>query len=45
MGLNNPRWNPVWRGAAIGTVAIVTIGNISFPILSFLDVFTSEGVL
>lgn len=45
MGLNNPRWNSTWRGGAIGLVAIITVGNISFPVLSFLDVFTTEGIL
>jgi succinate dehydrogenase / fumarate reductase cytochrome b subunit len=32
LGLNNPRWNSWRRGFAIGFAAIITLGNLSFPI-------------
>jgi len=32
LGLNNPRWNSWRRSFAIGFAAIVTLGNLSFPI-------------
>jgi succinate dehydrogenase / fumarate reductase cytochrome b subunit len=32
LGLNNPKWNAWRRGFALGFAAIVTLGNLSFPI-------------
>jgi succinate dehydrogenase / fumarate reductase cytochrome b subunit len=31
MGVNNPRWNGLRRAFAIGFAAVVTLGNLSFP--------------
>jgi len=33
MGLNNPRYNKARRAFAIGFAALITVGNLSFPIL------------
>lgn len=32
LGLNNPRWNSWRRGFAAGFAALITVGNLSFPI-------------
>jgi succinate dehydrogenase / fumarate reductase, cytochrome b subunit len=32
IGWNNPRFNPVKKKFAIGVVALITVGNISFPL-------------
>ena len=32
LGLNNPKWNKWRKGFAVGFAALVTVGNLSFPI-------------
>jgi succinate dehydrogenase / fumarate reductase cytochrome b subunit len=38
MGWNNPRFNQWRRGLAVGTAAIVVVGNLSFPIATLAGV-------
>lgn len=33
LGINNPRWNCVRRGFAVAFATLITVGNISFPIM------------
>jgi succinate dehydrogenase / fumarate reductase cytochrome b subunit len=33
LGLNNPRWNSARRGFAATFAALVTVGNVSFPVM------------
>jgi succinate dehydrogenase / fumarate reductase cytochrome b subunit len=42
MGLNNPRYNAFRKAFAIGFAAVVTIGNLSFPILVVSGVAEDE---
>jgi succinate dehydrogenase / fumarate reductase, cytochrome b subunit len=43
LGLNNPRWNSWRRSFAVGFAAIVTLGNLSFPLM-VLSGATSDDV-
>ena len=38
MGWNNPRFNQWRRGLAVGTAAIVVVGNLSFPVSTLAGV-------
>jgi len=40
LGLNNPRWNAWRRWFAIGFAAVITIGNVSMPLLITTGVVT-----
>jgi succinate dehydrogenase / fumarate reductase, cytochrome b subunit len=42
LGLNNPRWNSWRRSFAIGFAAIVTVGNLSFPIAVLTGVVSAD---
>lgn len=43
LGLNNPRWNSWRRGVAIAFAAVVTVGNISFPLAVMTGVVSADG--
>jgi succinate dehydrogenase / fumarate reductase cytochrome b subunit len=42
LGLNNPRWNSWRRGFAVGFAAIVTVGNLTFPIAALTGVISAD---
>ena len=42
LGLNNPRWNSWRRGFAIGFAAVVTIGNLTFPIAVLTGIVSAD---
>jgi succinate dehydrogenase cytochrome b subunit len=42
LGLNNPRWNSWRRSFAIGFAALVTVGNLSFPIAVLTGVVSAD---
>jgi succinate dehydrogenase / fumarate reductase, cytochrome b subunit len=42
LGLNNPRWNSWRRGFAAGFAAIVTVGNLTFPIAALTGVISAD---
>jgi succinate dehydrogenase / fumarate reductase cytochrome b subunit len=42
LGLNNPKWNSWRRGFAVAFAAIVTVGNISFPIAVMTGVISAD---
>lgn len=42
LGVNNPRWNSWRRSFAIGFAAVVTVGNLSFPIAVLTGVVTAD---
>jgi succinate dehydrogenase / fumarate reductase cytochrome b subunit len=42
LGLNNPRWNSWRRGFAVGFAAIVTVGNLTFPIAALTGIISAD---
>ncbi len=42
LGLNNPRWNSWRRGFAVGFAALITVGNLSFPIAVLTGVVSAD---
>jgi succinate dehydrogenase / fumarate reductase, cytochrome b subunit len=42
LGLNNPRWNSWRRGFAAGFAAIVTVGNLTFPIAALTGIISAD---
>jgi succinate dehydrogenase / fumarate reductase, cytochrome b subunit len=42
LGLNNPKWNAWRKSFAIGFAAVVTIGNLSFPIAVMTGVIDAD---
>lgn len=44
MGVNNPRYNQLRRGLAVGFAGIILIGNLSFPILTQAGVINEDNV-
>jgi succinate dehydrogenase / fumarate reductase cytochrome b subunit len=42
LGLNNPKWNSWRRSFAIGFAALVTVGNLSFPIAVMTGVIDAD---
>jgi succinate dehydrogenase / fumarate reductase cytochrome b subunit len=42
LGLNNPKWNSWRRSFAIGFAALVTVGNLSFPIAVLTGVIDAD---
>ena len=42
LGLNNPRWNSWRRGFAVGFAAVVTIGNLTFPIAALTGIISAD---
>jgi succinate dehydrogenase / fumarate reductase, cytochrome b subunit len=42
MGVNNPRWNSWRRAFAVGFAAVVTVGNLSFPIAVLTGVVNAD---
>jgi succinate dehydrogenase / fumarate reductase cytochrome b subunit len=42
LGLNNPRWNSWRRGFAVGFAALITVGNLSFPIAVLTGVINAD---
>jgi succinate dehydrogenase / fumarate reductase cytochrome b subunit len=42
LGLNNPKWNSWRRSFAIGFAAVVTLGNLSFPIAVQTGVLSAD---
>ena len=42
LGLNNPRWNSWRRAFAVGFAAVVTVGNLSFPIAVLTGVVSAD---
>lgn len=42
LGLNSPRWNAWRRAFAIGFAAVVTVGNLSFPIAVQLGIVSAD---
>ncbi len=43
LGLNNPRWNSLRRGAAAGVAGLILVGNLSFPILAQAGVIDEDN--
>ena len=42
LGLNNPKWNSWRRGFAVGFAAIVTVGNLTFPIAALTGIISAD---
>ncbi len=42
LGLNNPRWNSWRRGFAVGFAAVVTVGNLTFPIAALTGIISAD---
>ncbi len=42
LGLNNPRCNSWRRGFAVGFAAVVTVGNLSFPIAALTGIISAD---
>jgi succinate dehydrogenase / fumarate reductase, cytochrome b subunit len=42
LGVNNPKWNSWRRGFAVGFAAIVTVGNLTFPIAALTGVISAD---
>jgi succinate dehydrogenase / fumarate reductase, cytochrome b subunit len=42
LGVNNPKWNSWRRGFAVGFAAIVTVGNLTFPIAALTGIISAD---
>jgi succinate dehydrogenase cytochrome b subunit len=42
LGLNNPRWNSWRRGFAVAFAAIVTVGNLTFPVAALTGIISAD---